>query len=85
VFASEVLRNADWIAYVTRLKPKEIQFLPELFAEFREHSDAKIVVFGRTAEFLDDVPKLALSFGRLNGLDTYLATRRDDSLDVLNE
>ena len=85
MFASEELRNAAWIAYVTRLKPKEIQFLPELFAEFREHSDAKIVVFGRTAEFLDDVPKLALSFGRLSGLDTYLATRRDDSLDVLNE
>ena len=78
------LQTADWVMLALRWTDQGLTYLERYLESSSAEMRAKLVVVGRTAEFVD-VPKLAARHGRVNGLDSVLWANRDTKLDGLNE
>jgi len=80
---SETVAKADWIMLSLRWRTNSDEFIAGAFATLREHSNSRLVVFGRTPEFRD-IPLLALEHGALEGLGELATSQRNVALDELN-
>ena len=81
--ASPLPGDADWILYSTRWELENFIYLGGFVEYVGRQGNAEVAILGRTAEFRD-VPKLALGFGRIEGLDAYVAEFRKQDVDLIN-
>jgi len=81
--ASTLPDTADWVALSVRWKSKSFDSLGAFANHVRERTDARVAVFGRTAEF-EDVPQMAVRYGAIEGLNEHAATLRNKKIDRLN-
>ncbi|QNI02388.1 acyltransferase [Halomonas sp. SH5A2] len=82
--SSDNFSNAEVVVFSTRWSWSTIKYISD-FSEFlEEHTDAKLVLLGRSQEF-KDVPDLIVRHGRLSGADKLLYDNRIETIDRLND
>jgi len=81
---SPLLQNAEWILFSARWQHKSILFVEGFDRWIRSNTNAKLGIFGRTAEF-KDIPRLAARYGAIEGFGAYAAKHRVLQIDTLNQ
>ena len=79
---SPLLKAADYVLYSTRWKRTSLPHL-DAFHAYLVSRRVELILLGRTPEF-NDVPTQVVRFGRLAGLEKWIATTRIRQLDILN-
>jgi hypothetical protein len=80
--SSALVDTADYVVVSSRWKPQSLQYL-DAFHRHLIRRGPELVLLGRSAEF-DNVPDLVVRFGRLRGIERYVASHRRTGPDDLN-